>query len=55
MALLQLAENGYNHLAENEMYLAETGAVVENYLFIPAGMFGVEVLRSPSLVALIFK
>ena len=39
MALLQLAE-GYGMLAENELYLAETGTVAENYLFIPAGMFG---------------
>lgn len=39
MALLQLAE-GYGMLAENEMYLAETGTVADNYLFIPAGMFG---------------
>ena len=40
MALLQLAESPYNMLAENEMYLAETGTVADNYLFIPAGMFG---------------
>lgn len=40
MALLQLAESPYNMLAENELYLAETGTVAENYLFIPAGMFG---------------
>lgn len=40
MALLQLAESPYNMLAENEMYLAETGTVSDNYLFIPAGMFG---------------
>jgi hypothetical protein len=39
MALLQLAESGL-YLAENEMYLAEAGPVSENYLFIPAGMFG---------------
>lgn len=39
MALLQLAE-GYGMLAENELYLAETGTVAENYLFIPAGLFG---------------
>ena len=42
MALLQLAESPYNMLAENEMYLAETGSVVENYLFIPAGLFGMD-------------
>jgi hypothetical protein len=40
MALLQLAESPYNMLAENELYLAETGPVSDNYLFIPAGMFG---------------
>lgn len=34
MALLQLAENG--------LYLAEAGPVGENYLFIPAGMFGMD-------------
>jgi len=39
MALLQLAENSY--LAENEMYLAEN-PVGENYIFIPAGMFGMD-------------
>lgn len=39
MALLQLAE-GYGMLAENELYLAEAGPVADNYLFIPAGMFG---------------
>ena len=42
MALLQLAESPYNMLAENEMYLQETGSVVENYLFIPAGLFGMD-------------
>ena len=42
MALLQLAESPYNMLAENEMYLAETGPVAENYLFIPAGLFGMD-------------
>jgi hypothetical protein len=42
MALLQLAESPYNMLAEHEMYLAETGSVVENYLFIPAGLFGMD-------------
>lgn len=42
MALLQLAESPYNMLAENEMYLAENGSVVENYLFIPAGLFGMD-------------
>jgi len=31
MALLQLAENSYNHLAE--------GSALSNYIFIPAGMF----------------
>lgn len=31
MALLQLAESGYNHLAE--------GSAISNYIFIPAGMF----------------
>lgn len=40
MALLQLAESPYSMLAENEMYLAETGTVSDNYLFIPAGLFG---------------
>lgn len=40
MALLQLAESPYNMLAENELYLSETGTVAENYLFIPAGLFG---------------
>lgn len=40
MALLQLAESPYNMLAENELYLAEAGPVADNYLFIPAGMFG---------------
>jgi hypothetical protein len=29
-------------LAENEMYLAEAGPVSENYLFIPAGLFGMD-------------
>lgn len=42
MALLQLAESPYNMLAENEMYLEETGSVAENYLFIPAGLFGMD-------------
>ena len=42
MALLSLAESPYQMLAENEMYLAETGSVVENYLFIPAGLFGMD-------------
>jgi len=42
MALLQLAESPYNMLAENEMYLAESGPVAENYLFIPAGLFGMD-------------
>jgi len=40
MALLQLAENGYNHLAEN-MYLQED-PVSSNYIFIPAGMFDMD-------------
>ena len=40
MALLQLAESGYNHLAEN-MYLQES-PISENYIFIPAGMFGMD-------------
>lgn len=40
MALLQLAENGYNHLAEN-MYLQED-PVSGNYIFIPAGMFDMD-------------
>jgi len=39
MALLQLAESNFNSLAENEMYLS-AGPVGDNYLFIPAGMFG---------------
>jgi len=42
MALLSLAESPYNFLAENEMYLAETGTVASNYLFIPSGLFGME-------------
>ena len=42
MALLQLAESPYNMLAENELYLAETGTVSDNYLFIPAGLFGMD-------------
>jgi hypothetical protein len=42
MALLSLAESPYNMLAENEMYLAETGTVADNYLFIPAGLFGMD-------------
>ena len=42
MALLQLAESPYSMLAENEMYLAETGTVSDNYLFIPAGLFGMD-------------
>jgi len=42
MALLQLAESPYNMLAENEMYLAEENTVGGNYLFIPAGMFGMD-------------
>jgi hypothetical protein len=42
MALLQLAESPYNMLAENEMYLAEENPVGGNYLFIPAGMFGMD-------------
>ena len=42
MALLQLAENGM-YLAENDgMYLAEENPVGGNYLFIPAGMFGMD-------------
>jgi hypothetical protein len=42
MALLQLAENGM-YLAENNgMYLAEENTVGGNYLFIPAGMFGMD-------------
>jgi hypothetical protein len=40
MALLQLAESPYNMLAENPMYLSQPGAVSDNYLFIPAGLFG---------------
>jgi hypothetical protein len=32
MALLQLAENGYNHLAES-------APAISKYIFIPAGMF----------------
>lgn len=42
MALLSLAESPYNMLAENEMYLAENGTVADNYLFIPAGLFGMD-------------
>jgi hypothetical protein len=42
MALLSLAESPFNMLAENEMYLAETGTVADNYLFIPAGLFGMD-------------
>jgi hypothetical protein len=42
MALLQLAESPFNSLAENDgMYLSE-GPVADNYLFIPAGMFGMD-------------
>jgi len=41
MALLQLAESPYSHLAENEMYLAEN-PVGDNYIFIPAGMLGMD-------------
>jgi len=41
MALLQLAESNYSYLAENEMYLAES-PVRDNYIFIPAGMFGMD-------------
>jgi len=42
MALLQLAESPYNMLAENDgLYLAE-GPIADNYLFIPAGMFGMD-------------
>jgi hypothetical protein len=41
MALLQLAEGGYNMLAENEMYLS-AGPVGDNYLFIPSGLFGMD-------------
>lgn len=41
MALLQLAENGYNHLAQNDFSLAES-PVRDNYIFIPAGMFGMD-------------
>lgn len=40
MALLQLAESGYNHLAEN-LYLQES-PIADNYIFIPAGMFGMD-------------
>jgi hypothetical protein len=43
MALLQLAESPYNMLAENNgMYLAEENPVGGNYLFIPAGLFGMD-------------
>ena len=41
MALLQLAENNLNMLAENKMYLS-AGPVGDNYLFIPSGMFGMD-------------
>jgi len=42
MALLQLAESPFNALAENEsMYLSQ-GPIAENYLFIPAGLFGMD-------------
>jgi len=41
MALLQLAESPYNMLAEN-MSLAESGPVSDNYLFIPSGLFGMD-------------
>lgn len=41
MALLQLAESNYSYLAENGMYLAES-PVRDNYIFIPAGMFGMD-------------
>jgi len=42
MALLQLAENGMYLAEENSMYLAEENTVGGNYLFIPAGMFGMD-------------
>ena len=42
MALLQLAENGMYLAEENAMFLAEQNPVGGNYLFIPAGMFGMD-------------
>jgi hypothetical protein len=42
MALLQLAENGMYLAEDNGMYLAENNTVGSNYLFIPAGMFGMD-------------
>jgi hypothetical protein len=42
MALLQLAENGMYLAEQNGMYLAEENPVGGNYLFIPAGMFGMD-------------
>jgi hypothetical protein len=42
MALLQLAENGMYLAEQNGMYLAEDNPVGGNYLFIPAGMFGMD-------------
>jgi len=42
MALLQLAENGMYLAEQNGMYLAEENPVGGNYLFIPAGLFGMD-------------
>jgi hypothetical protein len=42
MALLQLAESPFNSLAENDGMYLSAGPVADNYLFIPAGMFGMD-------------
>jgi hypothetical protein len=42
MALLQLAESPFNSLAENDGMYLSAGPVGDNYLFIPAGMFGMD-------------
>jgi len=42
MALLQLAESPFNSLAESDGMYLSAGPVADNYLFIPAGMFGMD-------------
>jgi hypothetical protein len=42
MALLQLAESPFNSLAENDGMYLSAGPIADNYLFIPAGMFGMD-------------
>jgi len=42
MALLQLAESPFNSLAESDGMYLSAGPVSDNYLFIPAGMFGMD-------------